>query len=562
MTLPSRVNLIRDSVTGAIRRHPLATLCLVGAFVSFVGLSNELWTPDEPRDAAVGRAMWVSGDWVTPRLNGEPFLEKPPLYWWVQSSAFAAFGYAAPTLARLPSGAFGFASVLLTYALGRRFFSASLCLTGCLILLSMTLFSVTTHWIVVDNALLFAVIGAWTLFAYAEIREGAVRQLLLLGTYIFLSMAFLTKGVVGLGIPLLGMAVYLLWSRRLRLFLGWHVFLGSGLIVGVAGLWLWLLWQEGGRKSVETFLVYNQLQRFFPHVGQAYTGGHARPFWYYLVQTPADLLPWTPLVLLAAFSAWRNWERLPHAHRDGIRLCVSGTLPVFIALSLAGTKRGMYLLPIFPLLALFVASWSASVEQCHGWENKLERSWEIVLVVCAVLSPGAIFLTPNQWPYWLGPVVVLYFLWYIFKFPPPLDREGRLLGTALLVCLAVGNLSITVRPFVDRFKSFVPFVRELEKNVDATTPLYAYRPDETTLGVVGFYTGKRVTEVDLEELKTFAREKPSTWLVLRDNKKTGGNYGEIEKAGIPHRVLSEQVIGDGRTMRIIAVGENSGHERS
>jgi 4-amino-4-deoxy-L-arabinose transferase-like glycosyltransferase len=556
MTLISRADRMRSTFAYFIRSHPLVTLCLIGGFVSFVGISNELWTPDEPRDAAIGRAMWESGDWIIPRLNGKPFLEKPPLYWWVQSNVFAAFDRATPTLARLPSAVFGFATLLLTYALGRRFFSPVTCLIGGLILLSTALFSLTTHWIVVDNALLFAVTGAWAFFAHAETRDGAARQFMLFGMYAFLTIAFLTKGVVGLGIPALGMGLYLLWSRRLSYFLGWHIVVGGVLVTGAAALWLWSLWREGGRGSLETFLFYNQLERFFPHA-KTYQGGHVRPIWYYFLNTPADLLPWTPFVLLAAHSTWRNRQRLPDAHRDGLRLCVSGTLPVFLALSLAGTKRGMYLLPIFPLIALFVASCATSGEPPQGWESKLERGWEIFLIACAALSPAAIFLAPSSWLFWLGSIVVLYFSLYVLKFPPPADRESRLLGTALLVCLSIGSLLITVRPFVDGFKSFVPFVQQLEKHVSPATPVYAYRPDETTLGVVGFYTGRQVTVVELEELKSLVRQPATIWLITRDNKKTGGFYGEIQTAGIPHRMISEQVIGDGRIMRIIAVGENS-----
>ena len=180
----------------------------------------------------------------------------------------------------------------------------------------------------------------------------------------------LTKGVVGLGIPALGMGVYLLWSRRrASRFFGWHMVVGSVLIAGAGALWLWLLWREGGRSSLDTFLVYNQLGRFFPDA-ETYQGGHVRPLWYYVLTTcrsiAMDSLP-RPcrLVILAQL------ERLPEIHREGVRLCVAGTLPVLLALSLAGTKRGMYLLPVFPLIALFVASWTASTEQTQGWMNKL-----------------------------------------------------------------------------------------------------------------------------------------------------------------------------------------------
>src|SRR4030095_9810358 len=112
----------------------------------------------------------------------------------------------------------------------------------------------------------------------------------------------------------------------------------------------------------------------------------------------------------------------------------------------------MYLLPVFPLIALFVASWAASAEQHQGWENKIERGWEILLIYCAVLSPAALFLAPSSWLLCLGSVVVLYLFWYVLRHPPAAEREARLLGTAFLVCFAIANLLITVRPFVARVK--------------------------------------------------------------------------------------------------------------
>ena len=118
---------MRSVFAAFIQSHPFITLCLIGAFVSFVGISNELWTPDEPRDAAIGRAMWESGDWIVPRLNGEPFLEKPPLYWWARSRRCSRFwscdsnprpGF-FPRYSALPRRA--------NLSLGRSFFSTRTC---------------------------------------------------------------------------------------------------------------------------------------------------------------------------------------------------------------------------------------------------------------------------------------------------------------------------------------------------------------------------------------------------------------------------------------------------
>jgi hypothetical protein len=73
--------------------------------------------------------------------------------------------------------------------------------------------------------------------------------------------------------------------------------------------------------------------------------------------------------------------------------------------------------------------------------------------------------------------------------------------------------------------------------------------------VVNFYTGRRLSEVVLEQLQTMARGRTEISLIVRDSKRTGDNYGEIVKAGIPHRLLAEQIVGDDRTMRILAVGD-------
>jgi 4-amino-4-deoxy-L-arabinose transferase-like glycosyltransferase len=543
---------VRDGVQQIIECHPWVVLCLVGGMVSFAGLCHELWTPDEPRDAAIGRGMWTSGGWITPRLNGEPFLEKPPFYWWVQAALFAAVDGATPALARLPSALFGFFTLFLTYALGRQFFSPAISLIGALVLLSTSLFTLTTHWVVVDNALVFAIAGAWLFFTCGENRNGWVRNGWFLGMYAFLGLAFLSKGVVGVAIPALGIAVYLAWSGRLGRFIGWHMLAGAGLVAGSAGVWLYFVWREEGIAGLQTFLVYNQLGRFFPH--EEYKGGHVRPFWYYFANAPADFLPWTPFLALAAVTAWRHWYRISEAQRDGLRFCVAGTLPVLLVLSLAGTKRSLYLLPIFPLLGLFVGWWAAFEGERKKWELKLEYGWERILLAAVALSPAVIFLDRSRWPYWLAAAVVLVFTGYLLKAPGRQRRQERILGTAILVSLAAAILWITTEPYLDRHKSFLPFVADLEKYVPQHEPLYAFQPDETMLGIIGFYSGRDVTVVDFEGLQRLAGQSGPSWLVVRDTGRRGGNYDAIVGFGVPHRLVSATVIGRDRRLRILALG--------
>jgi hypothetical protein len=114
-------------------------------------------------------------------------------------------------------------------------------------------------------------------------------------------------------------------------------------------------------------------------------------------------------------------------------------------------------------------------------------------------------------------------------------------------------LWITADSFLDRYKSFVPFVEELQQQAAPATTLYAYPGDGTTYGVVEFYTGRQVTPVNLDELKTLAGQGATSWLIVRDYAK-GEHYAAISHAGIPYRLVFESVIGDRRTMRILALG--------
>ena len=133
---------------------------------------RDLWTPDEPRDAAISMEMGRSGNYVIPRLAGVPFIEKPPLY-------FAVAGIAEQTLGRLlgPVGAIRLTSALwglgvlgMTFLLVRRLSSSETAFLSVVLLGTMVGFVENMHWIRVDAALAFFVIAA--VWAFGEVFAG------------------------------------------------------------------------------------------------------------------------------------------------------------------------------------------------------------------------------------------------------------------------------------------------------------------------------------------------------------------------------------------------------
>jgi 4-amino-4-deoxy-L-arabinose transferase-like glycosyltransferase len=532
--------------------RPLLSLALLAALVSSVGLGNELWSPDEPRVASIGRTMWQTGDWIVPRLCGEPFLEKPPFYWWVQAGVFALAGRATATLARVPSALFAFATILLTYAFGRRFFTREACLFAGLVLLSMTDFALAAHWILVDNALVFGVTGVLACFAHAQGRSGSARAWLLAGMYTCLAVAFFSKGVIGLGMPILGIGSYLLWTRRLRAFAGWHLLLGGGALAALVGLWLHALWVSGGPQVLDTFLIQNQLGRFMPGV-VATEWGHRRPFWFYLLNAPGDWLPWTPFIALACISELRNWRQLEPCERTGLRLCLATSGSVLLALSISGTKRSLYLVPIYPCVALGVGVWMAGELRQALWERRLEDTLLRLLRLSALACAPLVLLRLSAWPWALWSVALLAAGWLVARRPAP-GRRAAYAGTALLVCLATVHLFATFKAYFDPSKSFVPVVRAIERYVPANAPLYGFQPPEATLGAIGFYTNRRIVSVDLDTLRALAQGAATSFVLVRDRERSAGPYAMLRKAGVPHRVLAERLVDGRRRFRILAIG--------
>jgi hypothetical protein len=157
-------------------------------------------------------------------------------------------------------------------------------------------------------------------------------------------------------------------------------------------------------------------------------------------------------------------------------------------------------------------------------------------------------------PWSFGGLALLAAGWAAVRIPRPQLRSARLASVAVIVCLATVNLLATLKPALDARKSFVPFVRELERWIPADRPLYVFHPPEATLGVVGFYTQRAVTPVEIDDIRRLAGGRERSWVVVRDRSGGGGLYGMIQAEEIPHRLVSERVVDMTRHFRILELG--------
>lgn len=138
-------------------------LCVAGVF------QHGLWTPDEPREAEIGRVMHATGYSPVPTLGGESFLEKPPLYAWITGAVYGVFGVSAAA-ARIPSTLFSIGAMLAAYLIGRRAAGRSAGVCAAVVLGTMTQFAETSHKAVLDTALMFFVAAGHLAFIRCQER--------------------------------------------------------------------------------------------------------------------------------------------------------------------------------------------------------------------------------------------------------------------------------------------------------------------------------------------------------------------------------------------------------
>lgn len=369
---------------------PVAVILLC-ALVCFTGIfDRDLWTPDEPRDAAVCLEMAQTGDILVPHLAGRPFVEKPPLYFAV-GSAFARVwgGLLGWTGAiRLVSALFGLGVLGFTYLIGRRLFDRELGVLAAALLATMAGFVENFHWIRVDPALAFFVAGAaWCL---VEALSGN-RRGLLPAAALFAAGGFLSKGVVAvvfIGAAWVGLVATLFIRRRAGdrqpLMIAGHA-LALAVFILIVGGWMWAFRISAGKELWDEWFWTNHFGRALgtaPQLGHLKEG---KPF-YYIGTILMYALPWVPLAVPWIISLARNRKEL-HSRTDDLFLAAWIAVST-IALSLSTTKRDVYLCPLLPALALACARGFAGIRADGRPARILGWAWAATCVAACAAAAG------------------------------------------------------------------------------------------------------------------------------------------------------------------------------
>jgi len=326
----------------------MAHAFLVCALIWFAGLEYRgLAMPDEGRYADIAREMLDGNDWVTPRLNGIKYFEKPPLQYWATAGAFAAFGVDEWT-ARLWPAVTGFLCLAFTAFAALRLAPGSPWIPTALTFAGCWGFFLGGQFLTLDMGLTFFLTAAMLSFALsrrAGLSPPAERNWMLLA-WAAAACAVLSKGLVGVVIPGLVLAVHLAIERDLSLLRRLHWIPGLCLFAAIVLPWFVLV-QHRNPEFFHFFFVHEHFERYA-------LSDHHRPgpWWYFIPVVLVGLWPWTPAVPAVLARAWKA----PVA--DGFKLdrfLSVWAAVVVVFFSVSQSKLPGYVLPAVPAILLLVA---------------------------------------------------------------------------------------------------------------------------------------------------------------------------------------------------------------
>lgn len=325
-------------------------IIVIAGFIWFVLLGyRDLIEPDEGRYAEIAREMLSSGDWVTPRLNGFKYFEKPPLQYWGTAISMALLGE-TNAAARVWCSGLGFISALWIGFVGNRIYGRSAGFYAFLFLISTVLFAGMGHANSLDmgvSALLTIAIGALVLAQSERHRPKQERTWMLLA-WAALAGATLSKGLIGLVLPGAAVVLYSLWQRDWALWR--HLHIGKGLLLYflLAAPWFVAV-SQANPEFPHFFFIHEHFERFTSDVH-----GRTKSNWYFFAVFAIGAMPWLFSSLNGLVKPPFSWRATEPGKFEASRLLWVYAVFVFFFFSISHSKLPAYILPMFPALALLV----------------------------------------------------------------------------------------------------------------------------------------------------------------------------------------------------------------
>lgn len=402
-TVEEKFATAKDKCLVFINAHPevfclslLAIACLV---FLFYGLGfYPLIDVDETRYAVMSRDLVNSLNWNALMLNGAPFLEKPPLYFWLVGGSIKAFGEFSSLAVRFPIALISSFLVFFTYYVGKRVLSRKFGMISALVLLSSMFFLILAHVAIIDMVLTVFMTSAIYCAFLTHFCEEKNKKYYWFAFYSFIGLGFLAKGLLALAIPAVIVFTYNLITKTAKdIFKPVNFLPGMLVFLAMTLPWHIIMYQQYGFQFIKEYFLIHHFGRF---MGSEYIG-RERPLLYFVPVFLLGFMPWTFIFiaflcdgfkkLVAKFKATEGKLKeklfaLFEASTNEQKLLLFFSIcfaVIFAVFSSSSTKLPTYILPAFPAAALLTG---------YYWWVSDEKSKHEKLIYNSTLVFSAIFI--------------------------------------------------------------------------------------------------------------------------------------------------------------------------
>jgi len=465
---------------------------------------------DEPRYARIAQEMHERGAWVTPMLEGKPWLEKPPLYYWITIPLYAT-PLANETIARIGPAVCALLTALAVFQLGFMRGAGRAGMLGAIILLTNLGFIGFGRSASTDMPFTCCLTFSLAILAAAIETDIGLK---VLAAYFFLGFAILGKGPVAFILAVGVAGLFWLVSGPEGILRRWMILPGLLIAAAVSIPWFWLAFKQNGWTFIATFFINHNLARFVTDIHH-----HSPPFFYYLPVLVMLFFPWSGwLVLLAGKSPLRELRRWREWNPGMVFLACWFLVPILF-FSLSDSKLAGYILPSFPPLALILGMRISRGMENPDHSQRLRVSMILHLILSAAMALGAVLYFQKEYggSWRVGLLLAFAILipaFLAFGFRGHCKRVFNATALqGLMILLAIAQFAF---PVLGAYHSTREIAHQAMELRNAGEPIVTYRFFHHSLH---YYTGYRITEDlrDFGALHAFARKHPKVLVLTKSD---------------------------------------------
>lgn len=504
------------------------------------------WTPDEPREADISWRMSFQADQSLPQLGDEPFMEKPPLSYWMSAASMKLFGV-SPAAARTPNLLYVLMLTLAVWWLVNSMTGGMGATLAAVIAGSACISYQVAIWLAPDASLLtgcaVSLLGLYRGYVASNGRDKLKWYTLM---HLGAMMGFMAKSAVGWIYPALTLFVMMLWERRWNELKYWQLWLGFIPQALVIGGWIYNLAQLPNGQHALTIMFWNNLAGRFTDINATgefnYAAAHLNWPGKYWAELPYYLIPWTFLAIAALYRAWPN-IKLKTSESTAWRFGVAASLPFLLLLSFATTARNIYAAPAMLGFAVLIGLWlSCYLKQANTLDVWMLRLTRYGVLGVALLISGLMILptiTASASSDLLGYATLTLLLWvivfFMFRHGVKAEAQRSPMSVGWVYAMYVATIAmagLTVFPVFDRVQDLGLVGAAVKRDI-GNRPLALLAPDETTIAMMDYQLKTPMTLLKdqnkdaMTQAKAWFETHPNEGLILV--KLSGSVSGDMAK---------------------------------